>query len=152
MRAKYVARTGNRCAGFAAVVTIVLVAGMLAGCGGAAVTNARLEDAVGVSFARLYVLQQAELGHNVAEPDQSAGCIRSGSAALTGAGSWTCTVHFPYPDGHVEPLSFDVDVQPAGCYTASGPPAAVGQEQLETAAGDMVTNPLFAFDGCFNTF
>ena len=130
---------------------IVVVGACLAGCGGPAVTSTRLQDAVGVSFSRLYVLQQRELGHTVAEPDRTALCARNGTTSTTGAGSWTCTVHFPYPDGHVEPLTFDVEAQPAGCYTASGPPAAVGPQRIQTATGQTVTNPLFAFDGCFDT-
>ena len=141
-------RTGRR---WPAALAALLVAVALTGCGGPAVTSTRLQDAVGTSFARLYVLQQTELGHTVAEPDHTASCARNGSAASTGAGSWACTVHFPFPDGHVEPLSFDVEVQPAGCYTAAGPPATVGQQQIQTAAGTTVTNPLFAFDGCFDT-
>ena len=123
----------------------------VAGCAGPAVTSNRLQSAVGVSFSRLYVLQQNELGHQVGAPDRTAACSRNGSAAVTGAGSWTCVVHFPAGDGHLEPLAFDVEVQPVGCYTASGPPAAVGQQQLTTATGRSVLNPLFAFDGCFDT-
>jgi hypothetical protein len=123
---------------------------VLSGCGGPAVTNSRLQAAVGVSFARLYVLQQNELGHDVTAPDPSSVCVRNGSAALTGAGSWTCAVHFPSPDGHIQPLSFDVEVQPIGCYTAAGPPATVGPQKMQSASGAMVTNPLFTFDGCFD--
>ena len=141
-------RRGMLAGGMVAVAAVGVLA---AGCGGPAVTSIRLETAVGVSFQRLYVLQQQELGHSVASPDRAASCLRNGTAALTGAGSWTCTVHFPYPDGHVEPLSFDVEVQPIGCYTAAGPPAAVGQQRMRTTAGESVTNPLFTFDGCFDT-
>ncbi len=134
----------------AAAVAAVLALLVSAGCGSPGVTSTRLQDSVGVSFQRLYVLQQRELGHRVPAPDRSAACVRNGSAALTGAGSWTCTVHFPYPDGHVQPLSFDVEVASIGCYTASGPPAVVGQLKLQATNGAAVTNPLFAFDGCFD--
>lgn len=123
----------------------------LSGCGGPAVTGGRLQNAVGVAFSRLYVLQQNELGHVVAAPETTSVCVRNGSTAFSGAGSWTCAVHFPYPDGHIQPLSFDVEVQPIGCYTAAGPPAAVGQQKIQTASGERATNPLFSFDGCFNT-
>ena len=135
----------------AALTAATGLALLLAGCSGPAVTSSRLQDAVGLSFSRLYVLQQNELGHDVAPPDATSVCVRNGSAALSGAGSWTCAVHFPYPDGHVEPLSFDVEVQPVGCYTAAGPPAAVGQQKMLSAAGTTITNPLFTFDGCFDT-
>ena len=52
-----------------------------------------------------------------------------------------CTVHFPYPDGHLVPLSFDVEVQPIGCYTATGPPAVVGQLTLTSPAGRFGDQP-----------
>ena len=125
-------------------------AALIAGCGAPGVTSSRLQDAVGVSFSRLYVLQQSELGHAVSPPDRWAACTRNGSAALTGAGGWTCIVHFPAGDGHIEPLPFDVEVQPAGCYTAAGPAAAVGPQRMQTSSGTGVTNPLFAFDGCLD--
>jgi hypothetical protein len=115
------------------------------------ITSAALQSSVGTAFQRLYVLQQHELGRDEpVTPDAGAQCLRSGSAARTGAGTWTCTVHFPYADGHLVPLSFDVEVQPIGCYVASGPPAIVGGLTLTTPAGASVTNPLYAFDGCFD--
>ncbi len=132
-------------------VLVVSIAAGAVGCGQPTVTSNRLQDAVGVSFSRLFVLQQNELGHSVAPPDHSASCSRNGSGSLTGAGGWTCIVHFPAGDGHIEPLAFDVEVQPAGCYTAAGPAAAVGPQQLQSASGPTVTNPLFAFDGCLQT-
>ena len=133
----------------ALLAALPMLAG-LAGCGGATVTAGRLDEAVGLSFARLYVLQQDELGHPAAPPDAVATCSRAGTTATTGAGSWTCIVHFPDPDGHVDPLALDVDVQSIGCYTASGPPAVVGGQRLQLPTGRAVTNPLFAFDGCFD--
>ena len=133
------------------VVLIASFAQLLTGCSTQAVNGGRLQDAVGISFSRLFVLQQTELGHSVPPPDRSASCTRNGSTVPTGAGSWTCVVHFPAGDGHIEPLPFDVEVQPMGCYSASGPPGAVGSQQMRTAAGAVVTNPLFAFDGCFDT-
>jgi hypothetical protein len=121
------------------------------GCSAGEVTASALQASVGTAYQRLYLLQQHELGHDVSPPpDGSAQCARSGSTAKSGPGSWTCTVHFPYADGHIVPLSFDVEVQPIGCYIASGPPAIVGQLELTTPKGSSVTNPLYAFDGCFD--
>lgn len=123
-----------------------------AGCGTSGITKSGLQQSVGTAYQRLYLLQQAKLGHlNPVTPDAAASCARSGTSALSGAGSWLCTVHFPFPDGHIEPLTFDVEVQPIGCYTAAGPPTVVGQQLLQTQAGRSVTNPLFAFDGCFDS-
>jgi hypothetical protein len=128
---------------------LVLVA--TSGCSSGTVTQQALNGAFGQTFARLYAVQQRELGHVLDRPaDSAATCSRSGSAATRGSGPWLCTVHFPAADGHLDPVSFDVDVQPIGCYTATGPPAAVGPLQLQTPSGGTVTNPLFAFDGCLD--
>jgi hypothetical protein len=137
-------------------VAVVLAAGVAAvmssGCSASGgITTSALQASVGTAFQRLYLLQQNELGHTVVNrPDNAAQCGRSGSTAHSGPGSWTCTVHYPYADGHIVPLIFDVDVQPIGCYVASGPPAIVGQLKIATPKGSNVTNPLFAFDGCFD--
>lgn len=132
-------------------LAVVTFACALTGCSSGTITAAALNQAVGTAYQRLYVLQQNELGHTgVTPPDRTTSCLRSGTTAHSGSGNWVCTVHYPYADGHQVPLSFDVDVQPIGCYTASGPPTIVGQQQLTTADAKTVTNPLFAFDGCFD--
>ena len=128
----------------------LLTATMVCGCAGEGVTSTRLDRAVATTFQRLYVLQQKDLGRTVSPPERTATCTRSGSSAMKGSGSWICTVHYPYADGHQVPLSFDVEVQPIGCYTATGPPSVVGQLQLSTPGGGSVVNPLFAFYGCFD--
>ncbi|BEP13541.1 hypothetical protein acdb102_18520 [Acidothermaceae bacterium B102] len=129
---------------------VLLAATTLTGCSGGGVSADGLGRAVGTAYQRLYVVQQHDLGRTeVTPPDRAATCTRNGSGS--GSGSWVCTVHFPYPDGHLVPLSFDVEVQPIGCYTATGPPAVVGQLTLASPAGGSVTNPLFAFDGCLAT-
>lgn len=131
-----------------AVTALVLAT---SGCGSGAVTRGELQRAVGTAYQRLYVLQQHQLGHPSPAPDRSAACTRSGSTARSGPGSWVCTVHFPYPDGHQVALTLDVEVQPIGCYTASAPPTIVGQQSLQSPTGASFINPLFAFDGCFRT-
>jgi hypothetical protein len=136
-----------------AVVGVVAgVVGLSSGCSASGgISTSALQHSVGSAYQRLYLLQQNELGHTVvSRPDGAAQCARSGSTAHSGPGSWTCTVHYPYADGHIVPLIFDVDVQPIGCYIASGPPAIVGQLELTTPKGSNLTNPLFAFDGCFD--
>ena len=121
-----------------------------AGCSGPVVTQPRLQQSVGQSFARLFGLQQSELGRGQTAPDESAVCTRNGSADQQGPGSWTCTVHFPSADGHLDALPLDVEVLATGCWTATAPTTAVGPEQLTAPTGRSFTNPLFAFDGCFD--
>ena len=104
------------------LVPVVAAAALLStGCSSDGITASALQRSIGTAYQRLYLVQQRELGHVAVAPDSSARCLRSGSSAHSGAGSWTCTVHFPYPDGHLVPVSFDVEVQPIGCYTATGP-------------------------------
>jgi hypothetical protein len=119
------------------------------GCSSGDISPTALQRSVGTAYQRLFLLQQHELGHSVDAPDSAATCARSGSTAHSGPGSWTCTVHYPYADGHLVPLSFDVEVQPIGCYVATGPATIVGQQRILEPTGHEVTNPLFAFDGCF---
>jgi ABC-2 type transport system permease protein len=136
----------------AVVVVVAGAVGLSSGCSSSGgISASALQRSVGTAYQRLYLLQQQELGHAVVtQPDSAAQCVRSGSTAHSGSGSWTCTVHYPYADGHIVPLIFDVDVQPIGCYVASGPPAIVGQLELTSPRGSNLTNPLFAFDGCFD--
>ena len=131
------------------VIAAVAVAGLIsmtaAGCSSGEVTAGRLQAAVGPTFARMYILQQNDLGHMPQKVDSSAACKQSSGGATT----WTCTVHYPFPDGHIEGVALDVEVQPIGCYTASAPTTLVGAQRIRTQHGTLVTNPLFAFDGCF---
>ena len=129
----------------AALAAAALLAVILSGCSANDVTAAGLENAVGTTFARMYALQQTDLGHTAARADPAAVCTE-GSA---GAGVWTCTVHYPFPDGHVEGIALEVEVQPVGCYTATAPASLVGAQRIRDTKGRLVTNPLFAFDGCF---
>jgi hypothetical protein len=134
----------------AAVVTVVLA---LAGCGGPDITSGRVDDAMGPTFAHLYQHQQDLLGKAVpATPEASANCHRSGQgAAATGAGDdWICVVLLQV-GVPVAQYTYELNVQANGCYTADGPPALVGNKTLTTPAGTKRVNPLFAFDGCFDT-
>jgi hypothetical protein len=140
-----------RLAAGGAAVGLLLTA--LTGCSGTSVTAARVDRAVGPAFARLYALQQSQLGNVVVNrPDGRARCARNNTANPTsGAGDdWACILNFPYADGHIQPITYDLTVQPDGCYTADGPSQIVGQQQQRTSSQTEVTNPLFAFDGCFD--
>jgi hypothetical protein len=133
-------------------VLVVLVTFACSSCAATGVSARRVSSAVGPAFARLYRLQQEQLGRDNVHPvDHVAKCTRNKAGDKTrGAGDdWVCIVNYPYPDGHIEPVNYDVNIQPTGCYTAQGPSQVVGQQQQRTAAGSLVTNPLFEFDGCF---
>jgi hypothetical protein len=136
----------------AAVVAVAAALG-LAACGGPNITSGRVDDALGPTFASLYRHQQELLGKTPSTtPEASASCHRSGqSAAATGAGDdWICTVLLQV-GAPVAQYTYEVNVQANGCYTADGPPALVGNKSLTTPAGTKRVNPLFAFDGCFDT-
>jgi hypothetical protein len=124
----------------------------LSGCSGSGITSGRVSAAVGPAFARLYEVQQHQLGKAVVnQPDGVANCARGNtSSPRHGAGDdWVCILNFPFPDGHVQPINYDVQVAPSGCYTAAGPAQVVGPQQQRTPSGT-TTNPLFEFDGCFD--
>ena len=140
-------------------IMIVLVVGVtllgLAGCGNGGITRASLQAGVGPTFRNMYLVQQRWLGHDdpYTTADTSvASCTKGGpSTPDSGPGDdWVCVVHWPSPSGITEPISYDVRVQPDGCYTADGPATTIGQQTMQTAAGKTVPNPLYAFDGCLN--
>jgi hypothetical protein len=134
-------------------MALVAATVVLAACGGPDITPTRLDDAVGPAFAQLYANQQRLLGKPIgAVPETSAACARSDrSVADQGAGDdWVCRL-LVQRAGAVATYTYELTVQANGCYTADGPPAVVGGRTLTTAGGGSAVNPLFAFDGCFDT-
>ncbi len=129
-------------------------AGLL-GCGTTDVTQARVQRAVGQSFGRLYVAQQALLGRpglSAATVAALASCHRGPGAAARGPGDdWTCDLLWRNASGQDAAASYEVAVRADGCYTATGAPAVIGPQQLERVGGALVRNPLASFDGCFDT-
>jgi hypothetical protein len=139
---------------------------LLTGCGSSPITSTALNTTVGPVFARLYALQQQDKGpagsdrrpdglaqcsRGAVNPNPSAATSASPAPSFTGAGDdWACIVNFPYPDGHIEPIVYDVTVQATGCFVASGPASVVGPQTFAAADGRKVTNPLFEFDSCLN--
>jgi hypothetical protein len=141
--------------GAAVAVTAAVVLGGATGCGGSDITAARLERSLGPTFRNLFMLQQSELhgADNVPPPDTWAQCGRGGRASGgSGPGDdWVCLVHWPAPSGITQPISYEVHVKPTGCYSAQGPATLVGQQRFQGADGRTHTNPLYEFDGCFDT-
>jgi hypothetical protein len=141
-----------------AVAVSVAVLSGTAGCGSPGITDARLNRAVGPTFANLYVLQQSLRGRQVtaASLRSRAACTRGGPAtADRGAGNdWVCSVTwFNTGPGIPATASYQVHVQTNGCYTADGdgPADLNGQQLIVASDGATVTNPLWEFDGCFDT-
>lgn len=136
-----------------------LVAGTalgLSACGGPDITEARVEDAVGPAFAHLYDRQQVLLGKgNSADHAQaSAVCKRNDrSISSSGAGDdWACQLLLQVSGQPSAQYTYELNVNGNGCYVADGPPALVGGRTLTTPSGHTRVNPLFAFDGCFDSW
>jgi len=47
--------------------------------------------------------------------------------------------------------TYELTVKANGCFVADGPPALVGGRTITTPQGSERVNPLFAFDGCFES-
>lgn len=145
-------------------VTAAMVAAIAAvtlgstGCGTSGITRDRLNHAVGPTFAELYALQQSLRGRQVtaASARARADCARGGPAtADSGAGNdWACTITwFDTGPNIARTAAYQVHVQTNGCYTADGdgPADLNGRQMIVAADGATVTNPLWEFDGCFDT-
>lgn len=137
-----------------AAATAIAAALLLGACGGADITQAALDNAVAPTFAHLYQRQQVLVGKSIpALPQSSATCHRSGiHAPTTGAGDdWICSLLLQV-GGSLTLYTYELNVQANGCYTADGPPGLVGGRTLTTKSGSVRVNPLFAFDGCFDSW
>jgi ABC-2 type transport system permease protein len=137
-----------------AVAAGIAVLAVAADWGPPAVTASRLNAAIGPEFQNLAALQQRELGHSLrtgAKLKLLSTCRRRGAATpYRGPGDWFCTLTAVAANLRQMPLNYDVEVRPNGCFTAHGPPAVGGAIlRGDRAAG--TPNPLYAFDGCFET-
>ena len=120
------------------------------------VTAGRLEASISTTFSNLAVYQQKLLGHRVpagAGLDVLPTCKRRGvSTPYSGQGDdWHCTLDVVGRQARQMPIGFDVNVRANGCYTAEGPPSVIGPATIRTRGRGVVPNPLFVFDGCFDT-
>lgn len=136
-----------------AFAVLAAVAGLSA-CGGPAITQARVEDAIGPAFAHLYAHQQELLGHGSETAAQASATCKRNDKSVTdqGAGDdWVCQLLLQV-SGPSSVFTYQLKVKADGCYTADGPPGLVGGRTITTSGGLSVVNPLFAFDGCFRTY
>ncbi|WP_283097901.1 hypothetical protein [Frankia sp. AgB32] len=142
-----------RAAAAAGAVTALTAA--LAGCA-TDVTRPRVEGSLGPVFANLYVHQQTLLGHPGLTPAAVAArptCHRTTPGSHDkGAGSdWICQVGWTDGTGRPQNGKFELQVRSNGCYQAGGPSKIVGPIMIRDTAGTSVINPVFEFDGCFDT-
>jgi hypothetical protein len=148
-----------------AVLAVVLLGGTAA-FGGPDITRARLEASVSSTFVNLYNLQQhVQSGTTDVQPadggisdylqfDPAPHCTEGGKDVTVGGpgADWACQVLWPSPATEtLVRIEYEVTVMPNGCYTAQGPSTLVGQQKMQGADGQMHTNPLYEFDGCFDT-
>jgi hypothetical protein len=142
----------------ALVVVAALGVAAVAGGGGSTVTRARLERALPVAFANLYVKQAHMLGRHGITPESvhaRAMCDKNGPdvADVGPGGDWVCLMSWEDPQVPMPPEGygkFEVNVHSNDCYTAGGPTKLTGYLTMTDARGREVTNPVFEFDGCFD--
>ncbi|KEZ34653.1 hypothetical protein [Frankia sp. CeD] len=138
-----------------AVSAATALAVALAGCA-TDVTRPRVENSLGPVFANLYTHQQALLGHPGLTPAAvaaKASCDKGGPQVPDrGAGSdWICQLRWTDSAGKPQNGKFELQVRSNGCYQAGGPSKLVGPLTIKATTGTYVINPVFEFDGCFDT-
>ena len=135
-------------------VTAVAVALIASGCSNySPITQARIEEAVALTFANLVETQVSWMGlprMTSAEVSASARCLKLPTGG-GGAGEWVCTVIWMGPQGQSVRDAYDLFVATDGCYMASLAGESLGGPILKTKDGENVRNLLYAFDGCFDT-
>ncbi|SDG49834.1 hypothetical protein [Klenkia brasiliensis] len=138
-----------------ATVGVLAVAGALTAFGSPDVTQPRVQDSVTTTFVNLYLDQQRLLGDDQVTADSmapSTTCDRhNGAVAPVGPGTdWICMITWNDATGTSQEGKFEVQVHSNSCWTASGPAKIVGSFTITDAQGNEVTNPVNAFDGCFD--
>ncbi|WP_156391107.1 MULTISPECIES: hypothetical protein [unclassified Nocardioides] len=121
------------------------------------VTRPRLERSLTTTFANLYVDQAHLQGRTLtaASLHPAAMCDKAGPANkdVGPGGDWNCLMSWTDPEVPMPPEGygkFELNVHSNDCYTASGPSKLTGFLTMTDTKGDVVTNPVFEFDGCFD--
>ena len=142
----------------AALAVAGILIGLLVSHSHSTVTRARLERTLPPTFARLYVQQARILGHKgvtVQSLHARAECDKGGpNVADQGPGNnWICLMkwHDPNIDETLLPGKFELNVHGNDCFTAGGPSKIVGLAAITDTRGKDVMNPVFEFDGCFDS-
>src|SRR3954453_998748 len=144
------------------LVTILAVLALggvaAAGNNSSTVTRARLERSLPVVFSHVYAQQARMLGrHGVTARSlhAKAMCDKHGAdvADVGPGGDWNCLMSWTDPDVPMPPEGygkFELNVHSNDCYTAGGPSKLTGFLTMTDTQGDVVSNPVFEFDGCFD--
>ena len=137
----------------------------LSACGPTDITAERLEHSLAVVFPNYYVQQQARLGHPGVDPADLhpiLSCDKGGpNNPDKGAGNdWICNadwtdpvknIHYTDADPATGSTKFEIKVNSDACYSAGGSSKVFGPQQLQDPSGTYFNNPMFEFDGCFDT-
>lgn len=124
-------------------------------CGSSPITSARVEAAIGHTFANLVHAQLARTGLSplpVSDITVAASCYRSNGSTV-GAGEWVCTLVWHGPNQATLRDTYDLSVGTDGCYTAvvDAAESQLGGPTIKMTDGTTVRNLLYSFDGCFDT-
>lgn len=121
------------------------------------VTRPRLERSLTTTFSNLYVQQAALQGRTLtpASLHAKAMCDKAGAENkdVGPGGDWNCLMSWTDPEVPMPPEGygkFELNVHSNDCYTAGGPSKLTGFLTMTDTKGDVVTNPVFEFDGCFD--
>lgn len=128
-----------------------------AGCGGSAITRARVEAALAPTFANLVQVQLARMKLGPVPPPgirAAATCRRmTPGREDAGSGEWACTLTWYGPNRTPLVDGYDVAVAADGCYTASvgAGEGNLGGPTIPAPDGTLLRNVLYAFDGCLDS-
>jgi hypothetical protein len=135
------------------LLLLVALALLVSGCGSVDITRARLEREIAPTFTNY-----ANHAREVAGKDgpgathAKASCEKGGpEVADQGSGKdWVCAVTYRDASGAERESRYEVNVHTEACYTATDPKLTAGHQSMTDAHGDLVDNPLYQFDGCFD--
>src|SRR4051794_30773143 len=142
-----------------AIVAVVALAGaVLARGDSSTVTRPRLERSLPIVFANLYTKQarmEGRTGVTPASLHAKAMCDKHGAENkdVGPGGDWVCLMSWTDPEVPMPPEGygkFELNVHSNDCYTAGGPSKLTGFLTMTDTKGDVVSNPVFEFDGCFD--
>ena len=122
------------------------------------VTRPRLERSLTTDFANQYAEQarlQGRTGITPASLHAQAMCDKAGpeNKDVGPGGDWNCLMSWTDPEVPMPPEGygkFELNVHSNDCYTAGGPSKLTGFLTMTDTQGDVVSNPVFEFDGCFD--